>query len=518
MTIGIILIVAILVLGGVLATLGDRIGTKVGKARLSLFNLRPKNTAVLITIVTGVLISGSTLGILFATSKPLRRGIFEYDETQRNLRKAREEINEARQEKAQIENELIQARTEQADAQGRLNETNKALERVLAQRAETEEQLEETQEQLNRVESDFEQTQQEIANLSSKFQQAQGRLQTVTNQAEDLRQEIAQLQSDRQTLIQQRDAVREQITQRDQEIAQRNQEIAQRDQEIAQRNAEIAQRDQEIIARNQALEERDQEIAIRTEAIAQRETRLKELEEQQSYLERQVRTLERYYQDYQGLRQGNVALLRGQILASAVVRVPAPGQAPEAIDELLREANRTAIQQMNGSGEAEASQQVIQITSVEVEELTNQIGDGQDYVVRILSAGNYVRGETAVRVFADAVLNQVVFLAGEAIAATSINPVTMNDEQILERLDLLIESSKFRARRAGIFGSTIQIADGDPETLLRFVQQVKSSSQPLDIRAVASVATYTAGPLKLELVALQDNQVLFRTEQRDVRS
>ncbi|MDL5057722.1 DUF3084 domain-containing protein [Geitlerinema calcuttense] len=99
MTIGIILIVAILVLGGVLATLGDRIGTKVGKARLSLFNLRPRDTAVLITIVTGVLISGSTLGILFATSKPLRRGVFEYDETQRNLRRAREELDEVHRQK-----------------------------------------------------------------------------------------------------------------------------------------------------------------------------------------------------------------------------------------------------------------------------------------------------------------------------------------------------------------------------------------------------------------------------------
>jgi len=59
-----ILIAAILILGGVIATVGDRIGTRVGR-RLSLFKLRPRNTAVVVTILTGSIISASTLAILF---------------------------------------------------------------------------------------------------------------------------------------------------------------------------------------------------------------------------------------------------------------------------------------------------------------------------------------------------------------------------------------------------------------------------------------------------------------------
>ncbi|MER3589695.1 MAG: DUF3084 domain-containing protein, partial [Mastigocladus sp. ERB_26_1] len=75
-----ILIIAILVLGGVIATVGDRIGTRVGKKRLSLFNLRPKNTAVLVTILTGLGISASTLGILFLADEGLRKGVFELED------------------------------------------------------------------------------------------------------------------------------------------------------------------------------------------------------------------------------------------------------------------------------------------------------------------------------------------------------------------------------------------------------------------------------------------------------
>ena len=59
---GWLLIVTLLVLGGVLATIGDRLGTLVGKARLSIFNLRPKRTAVFITDLTGSTISALSLG------------------------------------------------------------------------------------------------------------------------------------------------------------------------------------------------------------------------------------------------------------------------------------------------------------------------------------------------------------------------------------------------------------------------------------------------------------------------
>ncbi len=58
---GYTLILAILVLGGLIATVGDRLGSRIGKARLSIFKLRPRTTATVVTIVTGALISASTL-------------------------------------------------------------------------------------------------------------------------------------------------------------------------------------------------------------------------------------------------------------------------------------------------------------------------------------------------------------------------------------------------------------------------------------------------------------------------
>jgi hypothetical protein len=49
--------------------------------------------------------------------------------------------------------------------------------------------------------------------------------------------------------------------------------------------------------------------------------------------------------------------------------------------------------------------------------------------------------------------------------------------------------------------------------LINFLRQVKQYNRPLEIQAIASDITYTAGPVRLELVAVQDGQVLFGTEQ-----
>ncbi|MBC6476081.1 MAG: DUF3084 domain-containing protein [Hormoscilla sp. GM102CHS1] len=484
MTIGIILIVSILLLGGVLATLGDRIGMKVGKARLSLFKLRPRKTATLVTIATGVTIAGTTLGILFATSEPLRRGIFAYDRTLKKLRAAHRELKETRVQKIHVETQLAQARDRHAAVQQHLDEINQSLQAALAQQGVTE----------------------------AKLAQAHAQLSMVSRQMETLGAEITQLQRERQELIGQRDEVKRQIARQDRAIAQRDREITQLDKHIAERDHIIGQRDQMIAQLDSKIAQRDQMIADRDDIIAQRELRLKGLETEQSFLERQVNMLQQYYQEYQELRLGNVALRRGQILADGVVRILSPTAAKDAVDHLLRQANKAAISQVTyPHGNAAVDEQVIQITQAEVEQLTNRISNGKDYVVRILSAGNYVYGENAVRVFADVAVNKIVFLTNEAVAFGSVDASRMSEDEILQRLDLLIASSKFRARRAGIIGTTIQIADGSPKTLVQFIEHLMITKEPLEIQAVAAEVTYTAGPLKIELVAIRDGEVLFRT-------
>jgi uncharacterized protein (DUF3084 family) len=72
-----IIILSVILFGGSIALLGDRVGMKVGKKRLSLFGLRPKYTSMIITVLTGFLIAGIILLFLTLMSENVRTAIFE---------------------------------------------------------------------------------------------------------------------------------------------------------------------------------------------------------------------------------------------------------------------------------------------------------------------------------------------------------------------------------------------------------------------------------------------------------
>lgn len=496
MTTGYILIAAILILGGVIATVGDRIGTKVGKARLSLFNLRPKNTAVLVTIFTGGVISASTLAILFAADEGLRKGVFELEDIQKDLRNKREQLKIAETQKTEVENQLIQARKEQAQAQQDLQKINQSLKAANAKQQITQAQLNRTISQQAKTQAQLQGTQSRLGEVVIQYRQAINELDNLYQQRQALQTAVEELRAERQRLYAEaKKAIDEAKT-----------AIEKRDLELANRQEMIKQRDQKIAHLDKLIQNRNLEIKKREQVIATREARLKELENQQQYLEQEVARLEKYYQSYRDLRLGKLALVRGQVLAADVVRVDKPTAAGEVVVQILQEANRNANIQLSEPGTNPGNAELLRVTQERVEQLIKQIKDGREYVVRIFSAGNYVRGEKQIEFFADAMPNQLVFSAGEVLATTSADMKTMTSYQLRQRLDLLISASQFRARNAGIV-EAVQV-DG---TFLRFFSQLQQSEQPLEIKSVAAENTYTAGPLRIKLVALFNGQIIFST-------
>jgi uncharacterized protein (DUF3084 family) len=496
MTTGYILIAAILILGGVIATVGDRIGTRVGKARLSLFNLRPKNTAVLVTIFTGGLISASTLAILFTADEGLRKGVFELEDIQKDLRQKREQLKTAETQKSQVEGELNQARSEQAKAQQDLQQINKSLQAANTKQRETQAQLNRTISQQAKTQGQLNRTQSQLGQVVSQYEKALAELQSVYDQRKALQAAVEQLKTERQRLY---DEARK-------AIAQAKTAIEKRDRELANRQEVIEKRDQKIAELDKLIQNRNLEIAQREQVIARREARLKELEKQQDYLEQEVARLEKYYQSYRDLRLGKLALVRGQVLAAAVIRVDQTKSARQAIIKLLQEANFNANIELTEPGTNPVNKDLLYVTQERVDQLTKQINDGREYVVRIFSAGNYVRGEKQIEFFADTARNQLVFSTDEVLATTSADPTTMTSYQLRQRLDLLISASQFRARNAGIVES-VQIEG----TFLRFIAQLGQYNQPVEIKAIAAENTYTAGPLRVRLVAIVDGKIIFST-------
>jgi len=192
---GWILILALLILGGVLSTLGDRLGSKVGKARLSLFRLRPKKTAVVITVLTGSLISAISLGLMLLVSDRLRTGLFELDQIEQRLRDSRDALASSRKDLAQSRSALRSAEQERSEAQSQLKVVEQQasrLQKELAPLMEQRRQLEVERDRLSRdiaaKDSDLQRNRAELAKLNIKIKTSSQELERLERNLIALRQ------------------------------------------------------------------------------------------------------------------------------------------------------------------------------------------------------------------------------------------------------------------------------------------------------------------------------------------
>jgi uncharacterized protein (DUF3084 family) len=470
MSSGYILILAVLILGGVIATLGDRIGTRVGKARLSLFNLRPKKTAVLVTILTGLAISASTIGVMLLASREFRDMLLNFDVIQRRLNRTKRDLESTREglektntDKTQVEEELAKTRRDRSDAQKQLAKINESLKTAVDRQRVTEEQRNLVLRQRDAINSQL------------------GR---VSTQAEILRTEINRLSGEQSALLAQRNAIA----------------------------AQIADRDAEITKRTELIAARDRELADRNQVIASSELRLKELEQQQLGLQGDLKLLTKAAQDNQELlRLGTAAILRGQTLTAAAVKIEDPTQVTRVVDSLLREANRTAVTRLNPVG-SNPENQIIQIPQQEIEALVNRIRDGQAYAIRIRANANYILGEKrGVAVFIDVARNVQVFDQGEILASKVLDiPANLSSDQIQTWLNQLISSANSRALTKGLLpDSEVNIR---AQAIVEVMNQLKQYNQPIEVRAIASESTLSAGPLRLEFVIVQNGSAVLQTQ------
>jgi len=142
---GIYLILVMIVTGGAIAFIGDKLGTKIGKKRLSILGLRPRHTSMIVTVVTGCLITGLSIGFMALISENVRTALFgmeelrqtmdltlkELDEATENLSLAQSEFEKANSNLRESKEEILSLKGEQEELRAesdRLKEGNERLE------------------------------------------------------------------------------------------------------------------------------------------------------------------------------------------------------------------------------------------------------------------------------------------------------------------------------------------------------------------------------------------------------
>ncbi len=98
---GVMLIIILLIASGLIAYAGDYVGRKAGKKKLTIFNLRPKYTSRIISVLTGILIMIFALIVLSVFSENVRIALFgmeklkkEISTLQLNIKSKEKELSE----------------------------------------------------------------------------------------------------------------------------------------------------------------------------------------------------------------------------------------------------------------------------------------------------------------------------------------------------------------------------------------------------------------------------------------
>lgn len=103
---GIYLIIVMIITGGAIAFIGDKLGTKIGKKRLSIFGLRPRHTSMIITVITGALITGLSIGSMAIISENVRTALFGMEELNATMAETKKSLGVVVKELMTTQDEL----------------------------------------------------------------------------------------------------------------------------------------------------------------------------------------------------------------------------------------------------------------------------------------------------------------------------------------------------------------------------------------------------------------------------
>ena len=402
---GIVLILVLIITGGVVAVIGDRVGTKVGKKRLSIFGLRPRHTSTIVTIVTGIVITTLTFGILAAASENVRTALFGMEQLNRSMQETKNKL-------ARASEELTAAREEQGKADMALAELK-------------------------------------------------GSVQSLAEEAE-------RLSAGNRVLSTKNDA-------------------------LARENAALDDLNQSLAAENDALAAANETLAAdNTQLIGDKKA-----------LEKHTYDLRR---GLEIIREGDIVYRAGEVIAAGVIKGGRPEDEVRAdVTSLAQLASRNVSARLG----KDLPDGEIWVYSPEVDDAVTRIAKSSgDMVVRVVAAGNLVRGE-AIRAALDLHPNSIVYRQGEFILAQSYRLTGMGDEQASESLVMdFLKRVNAAASAHGILPDPIRGTVGviDGQQLYDIVQTVEPLYGMILFSAYARDDTDALGPLRLNIKLEQEQE------------
>lgn len=348
------------IMGGIIAYTGDLIGRKYGKRRASLFGMRPKHTAILITSAFGGVISIISLAVVFLLVPMVRRVIMEGELAIRNNR-------EYKQKNAKLEADILASNN-------RLQEIGTRIAGLQSDLHKAEEALGISRTRLVSTTRQLAAQQSAASQARAKEQSALKTVRTVRAEAGRLFARVSELRRQSANQEQFNNALGDQnyrLSSQRADLERRAKEIAGQISELEKTKKSLEGTNAKLVADYNQLKARGIEYELRfAKDYVEAVNKIEQLEKQCTSMAEDIRKISDanrmlteqvtlataqggdLRKEFDGLLRGRVAVHRDEDLARTVIPANSPPfKVRAALEELLHSANLAALDRGAGPGE-----------------------------------------------------------------------------------------------------------------------------------------------------------------------
>ena len=440
-----VVILALLAFGGIAAYLGDVIGYRLGRKRLTLLGLRPRTTATLIGIVAGVLIPAVTVAVGAWQIKDVRIALFQLDDIRHQVQRLTQERDALAHERNLLEAGQRSAREE-------------------ARKAEADASAAESQ--LSRVEEYLQAAERNLAAAEAGLKRLTGRLQEVQGQLAQARGNLTLAKAELANLKGQRAELEGRIT-----------DLQNKTKELTHRAETLTKELQDKIAQGQALHD----LFATSRPIFELGTEV-------------VRGVVERPEEIEGLKNALV-----ELLALADLTAEGGGAARGGNDRFVRAVGPSPLDAEPDKDGFVPEERILGV-------VVNQLWQAEEasHVVRVIVARRtFVNQQVYVVFYAQP--NRLVFRKGESIVQREIAP-RQDQATAFEQLWRLIADPKRsevrkQAQAAGLLPdpTTERFGEISIRELYDAARKCADQDRPMVVRVRAAADTYTIGPLTIDI-------------------
>lgn len=504
------LVLLLIVLAGIIAFAGDRLGAFVGRHRLSLFGARPRVTGQIVGVGAGILIMLTTLLVLALANRSATLTLLNAQEAARELTSLRQEQRVLQSMVSGLEDELAEGArqleaargeledvsTQRDEAQAEVEQAALALDRMLSEQQLLTGALSELQEDMTEMTGRMDELQLNLQMAQQQLERAAQRQTLAENEAARATDEAEKLQAEMEELTELIAGLRSQVDELEAQGGQLradNELLHGENSALAVRNDELALDNTRLLEQNSLLGEANESLRKRFE---ESNARARELEVNLQVLELTMedssRRLSELQAEFEQMAAGELSFRTDDLIYSGIVEAEDLPGAREELAAFVRAANE---------GTAARGAGPVQLSAAQFDSLANLISQsGTELVITLISPKNQLRS-TDTEVSIEAWENTLILDAGRLLETRTM--FLGSGEQRTSQNDLrsglaeLTRSTRNTLTRTGWF------SQGTPsfrESEDAFLAQLERLNGRVTVGVMTSAPVYRGGQASVEYV------------------